>query len=102
MGTGAGTCIKAFQNIYVSRESIDKERNNARAPGGTQSVSQMIAARCHWRFHIAILLLAIVQCMQVYDAEHPSPGFVMHLVMVPKSAPSAEAWEFGGAWLLHS
>ncbi|KAK9839254.1 hypothetical protein WJX81_004479 [Elliptochloris bilobata] len=40
-----GTCIKAFQNIYVSRESIDKERSNARAPGGAQSVSQMIAAR---------------------------------------------------------
>ena len=50
----AGTCIKAFQNIYVSRESIDKERNNAKAPGGTQSVSQMIAARCERSSHLAI------------------------------------------------
>ena len=24
----------------------------------------------------------------------------MHLLMDPKSAPSAEAWEVGGAWLL--
>ena len=62
--TGAGTCIKAFQNIYVSRESIDKERNNARAPGGTQSVSQMIAARCQWRLHLVILLQTNVKCRQ--------------------------------------
>ena len=61
VGIGAGTCIKAFQNIYVSRESIDKERNNARAPGGTQSVSQMIASRCHWRLHPVILLQTNVQ-----------------------------------------
>jgi len=35
----------------VSRESIDKERSNARAPGGAQSVSQMIAARCGGHTH---------------------------------------------------
>ena len=43
-------CIRAFQNIYVSRESIDRERANAangNASGGeAPSVSQMIAARC--------------------------------------------------------
>lgn len=66
----AGTCIKAFQNIYVSRESIDKERNNARTPGGTQSVSQMIAARCHLRLDLVVLLQASLQWRQVYDAEH--------------------------------
>lgn len=81
MGIGAGTCIKAFQNIYVSRESIDKERNNARAPGGTQSVSQMIAARCHWRLDLVTLLQARMQCKQVYDAKHLRCHCIVHLLM---------------------
>ena len=37
-----GTCIRGYQNIYVSRASIE----NQRRADGAESVSQKIAKRC--------------------------------------------------------
>jgi hypothetical protein len=40
-----GTCIRGYQNIYVSRASIENAKGRGAANGG-ESVSQKIAKRC--------------------------------------------------------
>lgn len=45
-----GMCIRSFQNIYVSRSSIEGEQRKAR----TESVSEKIAKRCNQLLTMAL------------------------------------------------
>lgn len=56
-----GICIRSFQNIYVSRGSIEGEKRKA----GIESVSDKIAKRCAWDLPFVLI------CAQTTSAEFP-------------------------------
>ena len=55
-----GTCIRGYQNIYVSRASIENAKG--RANNGAESVSQKIAKRCAMTRTMSLLMMITYSC----------------------------------------